>query len=193
MAGSASQALAGLPPGRYKVTVEVKEDGSVVLEGDLPLDGMGTAGVIPGIRGDTLLQTKGTLIRRVDPIPWQAGAPDVALVFDNVRFWDGERVVQLHGLQPMDTVLRLGQGLVYAEPGLQIHDPVLYELSKVMDIHIYHSRGKDPKGTVRVEGRPRTRALRKLGLAGVIQLFVTYMHRLSGWLSALAFRLSRFI
>ena len=190
--GSA-QALAGLPPGRYNITVEVKEDGSVVLEGDLPLDGMGTAGVIPGIRGDTLLQSKGTLIRRVDPIPWQAGAPDVGLVFDNVRFWDGERVVQLHGLQPMDTVLRLGQGLVYAEPGLQIHDPVLYELSKVMDIHIYHSRGKDPKGTVRVEARPRARALRKLGLAGVIQLFVTYMHRLSGWLSALAFRLSRFI
>jgi hypothetical protein len=191
LAGSASQALAGLPPGRYNITVEVKEDGSVVLEGDLPLGG--TAGVIPGIRGDTLLQSKGTLIRRVDPIPWQAGAPDVALVFDNVRFWDGERVVQLHGLQPMDTVLRLGQGLVYAEPGLQIHDPVLYELSKVMDIHIYHSRGKDPKGTVRVEARPRARALRKLGLAGVIQLFVTYMHRLSGWLSALAFRLSRFI
>ena len=86
----------------------------------------------------------------------------------------------------MSTVLALADRLVYTEPGFQIYDPVLFELSKIMDIHIYHSKGKDPKGVVRIEARPRAKALKKLGLAGVVHAFVTALHRLGGVFQAIA-------
>jgi len=108
------------------------------------------------------------------------------MVFDNVRYTANGQVQQMHGLQPMSTVLALADRLVYTEPGFQVYDPVLYELSKVMDIHIYHSKGKDPKGVIRIEARPRAKALRKLGLAGVMQAFMTALHRLGGVFQAIA-------
>jgi len=124
-------------------------------------------------------------IRRTEPIK-APSTKDITLVFDNVRYTANGQVQQMHGLQPMSTVLALADRLVYTEPGFQVYDPVLYELSKVMDIHIYHSKGKDPKGVIRIEARPRARALKKLGLAGVVHAFVTALHRLGGVFQAIA-------
>jgi hypothetical protein len=164
----------------YNIKARLNDDGSVVIEGELPeLEASLKGNVIP-------------LIRRVDPLRPPEGQPPLSVVFDNVRYWDGAEVRQLHGLKGIDTVFLLGRGLVYAEPGFQIADRLLYELSKLMDIHIYHSKGKDPRGVVRVEARPRARALRKLGLPRVLQLFATYLHRLSMAFAALASAWSSF-
>jgi len=164
----------------YNIKAQFKDDGSVVIEGELPeLE-------VP-LKGSAI-----PLIRRVDPLRPPEGQPPLSLVFDNVRYWDGVSVRQLRGLKGVDTVLLLGSGLVYVEPGFQVADKFLYELSKLMDIHIYHSAGKDPRGVVRVEARPRARALKKLGLARVLQLFATYLHRLSMAFTALASAWSSF-
>ena len=124
-------------------------------------------------------------IRRTEPIKVPS-TKDITVVFDNVRITADGQVVQMHGLQPMSTVMALGDRLVYAEPGFQVYDPMLYELSKIFDFHVYHSKGKDPKGVVRIEARPRAKALRKLGLAGVVHAFVTALHRLGGVFQAIA-------
>jgi hypothetical protein len=124
-------------------------------------------------------------IRRTEPIK-APSTKDISLVFDNVRYIADGQVQQMHGLQPMSTVLALADRLVYTEPGFQVYDPVLYELSKVMDIHIYHSKGKDPRGVIRIEARPRAKALKKLGLAGAMQAFITALHRLGGVFQAIA-------
>jgi hypothetical protein len=203
----AVQALMELRPGTYNLTVHVSPDGSVSIEVEVPEDvGEGqVAGVTPGSRGQTagamgtVPQAGGLVlydplapppqqlprIRRTEPIK-APSTKDITLVFDNVRYIASGQVYQLHGLQPMSTVLALADRLAYAEPGFQVYDPVLYELSKVMDIHIYHSKGKDPKGVIRIEARPRARALRKLGLAGVVHAFVTALHRLGGVFQAIA-------
>jgi hypothetical protein len=200
------QALSELRPGTYNLTVHVNPDGSVSIEVEVPEEaGEGqVAGVTPGSRGQTgamgtVPQTGGgglvlydplappqlPRIRRTDPIK-APGTKDIIMVFDNVRYMANGQVQQMHGLQPMSTVMALADRLVYAEPGFQVYDPVLYELSKVMDIHIYHSKGKDPKGVIRIEARPRARALKKLGLAGVVHAFVTALHRLGGVFQAIA-------
>jgi hypothetical protein len=146
-------------------------------------------GTVPQANGlilyDPLAPPQLPRIRRTEPIK-APSTKDISMVFDNVRYTANGQVYQLHGLQPMSTVLALGDRLVYAEPGFQVYDPVLYELSKVMDIHVYHSKGKDPKGVVRIEARPRAKALRKLGLAGVVHAFVTALHRLGGVFQAIA-------
>jgi len=185
----AIQALMELRPGTYNLTVHVNPDGSVSIEVEVPEGEGQVAGVTPGSRdapiADPLAPPQLPRIRRTDPIK-APSTKDISLVFDNVRFTADGQVVQMHGLQPMSTVLALGDRLVYAEPGFQVYDPVLYELSKVMDIHIYHSKGKDPKGVIRIEARPRAKALRKLGLAGVMQAFMTALHRLGGVFQAIA-------
>ncbi len=205
----AIQALSELRPGTYNLTVHVNPDGSVSIEVEVPEEaGEGqVAGVTPGSRGLTA-GAMGTVpqasvgglifydplapppqqlprIRRTDPIKVPS-TKDITVVFDNVRFTANGQVQQMHGLQPMSTVLALADRLVYAEPGFQVYDPVLYELSKIMDIHIYHSKGKDPKGVIRIEARPRAKALKKLGLAGVMHAFMTALHRLGGVFQAIA-------
>jgi len=201
----AIQALSELRPGTYNLTVHVNPDGSVSIEVEVPEEeGEGqVAGVTPGGRGQTagamgtVPQASGLIfydplappqlprIRRTEPLK-APSTKDITMVFDNVRYTADGQVQQMHGLQPMSTVLALADRLVYTEPGFQIYDPVLYELSKVMDIHIYHSKGKDPKGVIRVEARPRAKALKKLGLAGVVHAFVTALHRLGGVFQAIA-------
>jgi hypothetical protein len=130
---------------------------------------------------NVVLGGMGTTIRRVDPLA-PPEDPRPALVFDNVRFARNGVVHQLHGLQPLSAVSAASAAgkLVYVEPGIQLFDNALYELSKLMDIHIYHSPGKDPRGTVRIEARPRARALKKLGLGRLLTAFMTYLHRLAG-------------
>jgi len=196
------QALAQLKPGTYNLTVHVNPDGSMYVEVPVP-EGEEEAGggVIPGSRGatagvmgtgtavglalyDPLRPPEVPRIRRVEPIK-EPSTKGIALVFDNVRFWANGTVQQLHGLQPLSTVLATGDRLLYAEPGFQIYDPVLYELSKLMDIHVYHSKGKDPKGVVRIEARPRSKALKKLGLGRILHAFITYLHRLLGPIGAI--------
>ena len=178
---------AGLPPaGTYVVRAHVRQDGTVVLEGELP-----------GVRGATYAPVMSTepmpRIRRVDPVPLPPDARGISLVFDNVRVVASDGTVrQLHGLQPLSTVMAAGDRLAYTEPGFQVVDSVMYELSKVMDIHIYHSPGKDPRGTVRIEARPRAKALKKLGLARVLNLFVTFLHRLAGAFQAVVTAMTRF-
>jgi len=203
----AIQALSELRPGTYNLTVHVNPDGSVSIEVEVPEEAGEAPGVTPGSRGQTAgamgtvpLASGGGLvlydplappppqlprIRRTDPIK-APSTKDITMVFDNVRYTANGQVQQMHGLQPMSTVLALGDRLVYTEPGFQVYDPVLYELSKVMDIHIYHSKGKDPKGVIRIEARPRAKALKKLGLAGVMHAFVTALHRLGGVFQAIA-------
>jgi len=199
----AIQALSELRPGTYNLTVHVNPDGSVSIEVEVPEEDGQVAGVTPGSRGltagamgtvpqanglvlyDPLVPPQLPAIRRVEPIK-APSTKDITMVFDNVRYTANGQVYQLHGLQPMSTVLALADRLVYTEPGFQVYDPVLYELSKVMDIHIYHSKGKDPKGVIRIEARPRAKALRKLGLAGVVHAFVTALHRLGGVFQAIA-------
>ena len=201
----AIQALSELRPGTYNLTVHVNPDGSISIEVEVPEEaGEGqVAGVTPGSRGltagamGTVPQANGLVlydplappqlprIRRTDPIK-APSTKDITVVFDNVRFTANGQVQQMHGLQPMSTVLALGDRLVYTEPGFQIYDPVLFELSKIMDIHIYHSKGKDPKGVIRIEARPRAKALKKLGLAGVMHAFMTALHRLGGVFQAIA-------
>ena len=177
----------GLPPaGVYTVRAYVRQDGTVVLEGELP-----------GVRGATYAPVMSTepmpRIRRVDPVPLPPDARGISLVFDNVRVVASDGTVrQLHGLQPLSTVMAAGDRLAYTEPGFQVIDSIMYELSKVMDIHIYHSPGKDPRGTVRIEARPRAKALKKLGLARVLNLFVTYLHRLAGAFQAIVAAMTRF-
>jgi len=184
--GPATGASAGLPPaGTYIVRAYVRQDGTVVLEGELP-----------GVRGATYAPVMSTdpipKIRRVDPVPLPPDARGISLVFDNVRVVASDGTVrQLHGLQPLSTVLAAGDSLAYTEPGFQVVDSVMYELSKVMDIHIYHSPGKDPRGTVRIEARPRAKALKKLGLARVLNLFVTFLHRLTGAFQAIVTAMTR--
>jgi hypothetical protein len=184
--GPATGASAGLPPaGTYIVRAHVRQDGTVVLEGELP-----------GVRGATYAPVMSTdpipKIRRVDPVPLPPDARGISLVFDNVRVVASDGTVrQLHGLQPLSTVLAAGDSLAYTEPGFQVVDSVMYELSKVMDIHIYHSPGKDPRGTVRIEARPRAKALKKLGLARVLNLFVTFLHRLTGAFQAIVTAMTR--
>jgi len=201
----AIQALSELRPGTYNLTVQVNPDGSISIEVEVP-EGEGlVAGVTPGSRGQTagamgtVPQANGLVLydplapplqqlprlRRVEPIK-APSTKDITMVFDNVRYVANGQVQQMHGLQPMSTVLALADRLAYAEPGFQVYDPVLYELSKVMDIHIYHSKNKDPKGVIRIEARPRARALRKLGLAGVVHAFITALHRLGGVFQAIA-------
>ena len=176
----------GLPPaGTYIVRAYVRQDGTVVLEGELP-----------GVRGATYAPVMSTdpipKVRRVDPVPLPPDARGISLVFDNVRVVASDGTVrQLHGLQPLSTVLAAGDGLAYTEPGFQVVDSIMYELSKVMDIHIYHSPGKDPRGTVRIEARPRAKALKKLGLARVLNLFVTFLHRLTGAFQAIVTAMTR--
>jgi len=187
--------------------VHVNPDGSVSIEVEVPEEDGQVAGVTPGSRGltagamgtvpqasvgggglilyDPLAPPQLPRIRRTDPIK-APSTKDITVVFDNVRFTANGQVQQMHGLQPMSTVLALADRLVYTEPGFQVYDPVLYELSKIMDIHIYHSKGKDPKGVIRIEARPRARALKKLGLAGVVHAFVTALHRLGGVFQAIA-------
>jgi hypothetical protein len=178
---------AGLPPaGTYVVRAHVRQDGTVVLEGELP-----------GVRGATYAPVMSTepmpRIRRVDPVPLPPDARGISLVFDNVRVVASDGTVrQLHGLQPLSTVMAAGDRLAYTEPGFQVVDSVMYELSKVMDIHVYHSPGKDPRGTVRIEARPRAKALKKLGLARVLNLFVTFLHRLAGAFQAVVTAMTRF-
>jgi hypothetical protein len=199
----AIKALMELRPGTYNLTVHVSPDGSMSIEVEVPEGEGQVAGVTPGSRGQTagamgtVPQANGLVlydplapprlpaIRRTDPIK-APSTKDISLVFDNVRYMADGQVVQMHGLQPMSTVLALGDRLAYTEPGFQVYDPVLYELSKIMDIHVYHSKGKDPKGVIRIEARPRARALRKLGLAGVMQAFMTALHRLGGVFQAIA-------
>jgi len=199
----AIQALSELRPGTYNLTVHVNPDGSVSIEVEVPEEDGQVAGVTPGSRGQTVWamgtvpQANGLVlydplappqlprIRRTDPIK-APSTKDITMVFDNVRYMANGQVQQMHGLQPMSTVLALADRLVYAEPGFQVYDPVLYELSKVMDIHIYHSKGKDPKGVIRIEARPRAKALKKLGLAGVMHAFMTALHRLGGVFQAIA-------
>jgi len=177
----------GLPPaGTYIVRAYVRQDGTVVLEGELP-----------GLRGATYAPVMSTdpipKIRRVDPVPLPPDARGISLVFDNVRVVASDGTVrQLHGLQPLSTVMAAGDRLAYTEPGFQVIDSVMYELSKVMDIHVYHSPGKDPRGTVRIEARPRAKALKKLGLARVLNLFVTFLHRLAGAFQAIVTAMTRF-
>jgi len=177
----------GLPPaGVYTVRAYVRQDGTVVLEGELP-----------GVRGATYAPVMSTepmpRIRRVDPVPLSPDARGISLVFDNVRVVASDGSVrQLHGLQPLSTVMAAGDRLAYTEPGFQVIDRVMYELSKVMDIHIYHSPGKDPRGTVRIEARPRAKALKKLGLARVLNLFVTFLHRLTGAFQSIVTAMTRF-
>jgi len=185
--GPATGASAGgLPPaGTYIVRAYVRQDGTVVLEGELP-----------GVRGATYAPVMSTdpipKIRRVDPVPLAPDARGISLVFDNVRVVASDGTVrQLHGLQPLSTVMAAGGSLAYTEPGFQVVDSVMYELSKVMDIHIYHSPGKDPRGTVRIEARPRAKALKKLGLARVLNLFVTFLHRLAGAFQAIVTAMTR--
>ena len=199
------EALNQLKPGTYNLTVHVNPDGSISVEVEVPEEGEGEAGagggVLPGSRGATAgVMGTGTVgglalydplrppevprIRRVEPVK-EPSTKGIALVFDNVRFWANGTVQQLHGLQPISTVMAVGDRLLYAEPGFQIYDPVLYELSKLMDIHVYHSKGKDPKGVVRIEARPRSKALKKLGLAGIMNALLTYLHRLLGPIEAL--------
>jgi len=208
----ALEALMKLRPGTYNLTVHVGPDG-VRFVMEVPEEGAeggsgeaGEGGVIPGSRGatagvtatgtgtvgglalyDPLRPPEGPLprVRRVEPVPLPPGSRGISLVFDNVRFWANGTVQQLHGLQPLSTVMATGDRLLYVEPGFQVVDSVLYELSKIMDIHIYHSKGKDPKGVVRIEARPRAKALRKLGLAGIMQAFVTFLHRLLGPIGAI--------
>jgi hypothetical protein len=206
----ALEAILKLTPGTYSLVLHVKPDGSMYVEVPVP-EGEGEAesgsgGVIPGSRGATAGLTAtamgtGTVVgqalydplrppdwlpsvRRVEPIK-EPSTKGISLVFDNVRFWANGTVQQLHGLQPLSTVLATGDRLLYAEPGFQIYDPVLYELSKLMDIHVYHSKGKDPKGVIRIEARPRAKALKKLGLGRLLQAFVTYLHRLLGPIGAI--------
>jgi len=197
------QALSELRPGTYNLTVHVNPDGSVSIEVEVPEEDGQVAGVTPGSRGQTagamgtVPQASGLVlydplappqlprIRRTEPIK-VPNTKDITVVFDNVRYTADGQVVQMHGLQPMSTVMALGDRLVYAEPGFQVYDPVLYELSKIFDFHVYHSKGKDPKGVVRIEARPRARALRKLGLAGVMQYLFTALHRLGGVFQAIA-------
>jgi len=197
------QALSELRPGTYNLTVHVNPDGSVSIEVEVPEEDGQVAGVTPGSRGQTagamgtVPQASGLVlydplappqlprIRRTEPIK-APSTKDITVVFDNVRYTADGQVVQMHGLQPMSTVMALGDRLVYAEPGFQVYDPVLYELSKIFDFHVYHSKGKDPKGVVRIEARPRARALRKLGLAGVMQYLFTALHRLGGVFQAIA-------
>jgi len=204
----ALEALMKLTPGTYSLVVHVKPDGSMYVEVPVPEEsGSGSGGVIPGSRGATSGLTATAMgtgtavgqvlydplrppdwlpsVRRVEPIK-EPSTKGISLVFDNVRFWANGTVQQLHGLQPLSTVLATGDRLLYAEPGFQIYDPVLYELSKLMDIHVYHSKGKDPKGVIRIEARPRAKALKKLGLAGVVHAFVTALHRLGGVFQAIA-------
>jgi hypothetical protein len=209
------QALMKLTPGTYSLVVHVKPDGSMYVEVPVPEEaeteaesgsGSGSGGVIPGSRGATAGLTATAMgtgtavgqalydplrppdplprVRRVEPIK-EPSTKGISLVFDNVRFWANGTVQQLHGLQPLSTVLAIGDRLLYAEPGFQIYDPVLYELSKLMDIHIYHSKGKDPKGVIRIEARPRAKALKKLGLGRILHAFITYLHRLLGPIEAL--------
>jgi len=199
----AIQALSELRPGTYNLTVHVNPDGSVSIEVEVPEEDGQVAGVTPGSRGQTagamgtVPQANGLVlydplappqlpaIRRTDPIKVPS-TKDIVMVFDNVRYTADGQVVQMHGLQPMSTVLALADRLVYAEPGFQVYDPVLYELSKIFDLHVYHSKGKDPKGVIRIEARPRAKALKKLGLAGVMQYLFTALHRLGGILQAIA-------
>jgi len=195
------EALNQLKPGTYNLTVHVKPDGSMYVEVPVPEEGEAGGGVLPGSRGATAgVMGSGTVgglalydplrppevprVRREEPIK-EPSTKGIALVFDNVRFWANGTVQQLHGLQPISTVMAVGDRLLYAEPGFQIYDPVLYELSKLMDIHVYHSKGKDPKGVIRIEARPRAKALKKLGLAGIMNAFLTYLHRLLGPIEAL--------
>ena len=207
----ALEALMKLTPGTYSLVVHVKPDGSMYVEVPVPEEGesgsgSGSGGVIPGSRGATAGLTATAMgtgtavgqalydplrppdwlpnVRRVEPIK-EPSTKGISLVFDNVRFWANGTVQQLHGLQPLSTVLATGDRLLYAEPGFQIYDPVLYELSKLMDIHVYHSKGKDPKGVIRIEARPRAKALKKLGLGRILHAFVTYLHRLLGPIGAL--------
>jgi len=200
----ALEALMKLTPGTYSLVVHVKPDGSMYVEVPVPEEAeseSGSGGVIPGSRGATAGLTATAMgtgtavgqalydplrppdwlpsVRRVEPIK-EPSTKGISLVFDNVRFWANGTVQQLHGLQPLSTVLATGDRLLYAEPGFQIYDPVLYELSKLMDIHVYHSKGKDPKGVIRIEARPRAKALKKLGLGRILHAFVTYLHRLLG-------------
>jgi hypothetical protein len=181
-----ASANGGLPPaGTYIVRAYVRQDGTVVLEGELP-----------GVRGATYAPVMSTdpmpRIRRVDPVPLSPDARGISLVFDNVRVVASDGTVrQLHGLQPLSTVLAAGDSLAYTEPGFQVVDSIMYELSKVMDIHIYHSPGKDPRGTIRIEARPRAKALKKLGLARVLNLFVTFLHRLTGAFQAVVTAMTR--
>jgi hypothetical protein len=180
-------AYGGLPPaGTYTVRAYVGQDGTVVLEGELP-----------GVRGATCAPVMSTdpipRVRRVDPVPLPPDARGLSLVFDNVRVVASDGTVhQLHGLQPLSTVMAAGDRLAYTEPGFQVVDSIMYELSKIMDIHIYHSPGKDPRGTVRIEARPRAKALKKLGLARVLNLFVTFLHRLAGAFQAIVTAMTRF-
>ena len=207
----ALEALMKLTPGTYSLVVHVKPDGSMYVEVPVPEEGesgsgSGSGGVIPGSRGATAGLTATAMgtgtavgqalydplrppdwlpsVRRVEPIK-EPSTKGISLVFDNVRFWANGTVQQLHGLQPLSTVLATGDRLLYAEPGFQIYDPVLYELSKLMDIHVYHSKGKDPKGVIRIEARPRAKALKKLGLGRILHAFVTYLHRLLGPIGAI--------
>jgi hypothetical protein len=184
--GGPATGAGGLPPaGTYLVRAYVRQDGTVVLEGELP-----------GVRGATYAPVMSTdpipKLRRVDPVPLAPDARGISLVFDNVRVVASDGTVrQLHGLQPLSTVLAAGDSLAYTEPGFQVVDSVMYELSKVMDIHIYHSPGKDPRGTVRIEARPRAKALKKLGLARVLNLFVTFLHRLTGAFQSIVTAMTR--
>jgi hypothetical protein len=143
----------------------------------------GGRGVPVFVANVVLGKGSGMYMRRVDPLaPPPEDAPPLSLVFDNVR-WARDGVVhQMRGLQALTAVSAASAAgkLVYAEPGIQVRDEVLYELSKLMDIHIYHSAGKDPKGVVRIEGRPRAKALRKFGLGRLLAAFMTFLHRLAG-------------
>jgi len=199
------EALMKLTPGTYSLVLHVNPDGSMYVEVPVPEEGE-SGGVIPGSRGATAGFTATAMgtgtavgqvlydplrppdwlpsIRRVEPIK-EPSTKGISLVFDNVRFWANGTVQQLHGLQPLSTVLATGDRLLYAEPGFQVYDPVLYELSKLMDIHVYHSKGKDPKGVIRIEARPRAKALKKLGLGRILHAFVTYLHRLLGPIGAI--------
>ncbi len=113
--GGPATGAGGLPPaGTYIVRAYVRQDGTVVLEGELP-----------GVRGATYAPVMSTdpipKLRRVDPVPLAPDARGISLVFDNVRVTASDGTVrQLHGLQPLSTVLAAGDSLAYTEPGFQV-------------------------------------------------------------------------
>jgi hypothetical protein len=110
------------------------------------------------------------------------GDGSVRFVFDNVRYvTPGGEEVQLKGLQPIEVLQDIrasGGRLVYYEPGIQLPpNQTLAALVSLMDVHIYHSPGKDPPGVVRVETRPREGVASRYDPLELLDLSKGYLYK----------------
>jgi len=130
-----------------------------------------------------LLHLANEVARSVMPSPMPPqGDGSVRFVFDNVRYvTPGGEEVQLKGLQPIEVLQDIrasGGRLVYYEVGIQLPpNQTLAALASLMDVHIYHSPGKDPPGVVRVETRPREGVASRYDPLGLLDLGKGYLYK----------------